>query len=120
MIAQKNSRKVHGTVGGSAIRDYDRPQQFPNGKCWTCGAFGRKALVEEATALQCKVHGVPAGASLCLDCAFVTEEQEAAARVDWVDEETHKDAVRAHRADERESFEENTKAWEREQGWGGF
>jgi hypothetical protein len=120
MSATRTGRQIHGTVGGSAIRDYDRPQRFSNGKCWNCGAWKREALVEEATALQCKVHGVPAGASLCIDCGFVTEEQEAAARVDWVDEETHKDAVRAHKADERESFVENNKAWEREEGWGGF
>lgn len=47
-------------------------------KCYLCGVNDKKtgALVDLATAAQCKALGVPPGVSLCFDCGWLTEEPE--------------------------------------------
>jgi len=109
-------------LGGSVIRDYDRPVRFSNSKCWICNATGRKALVEEATAEQCLIRKVPAGASLCAECAFLSDEElaEAERMVGETERLAHQHKVNLDRVNEFESEVENIRQWDREENlWGG-
>lgn len=108
-------------LGGSVIRDYDRPQAFKNLKCWKCQAGRAADLVEPATPEQCIIKGVPAGAALCAECAFFSDEEcEKAEQIDWEALAVEAAKMVEHEEDVRESMKENIRAWEREENaWGG-
>lgn len=108
----------------TAPRDYDRPVDFRargSRACWSCSTTKKDAMVDAATEEQSIVKGVPAGAELCFDCSFFSDEEvELAKLITEEDRLRFRAGKELDLAERQEDLKHGQKLVDREdEKWGG-